>query len=173
MENQASSKNVILNYGVYLGVASVLIAVVKYAMGALYEQEFISGILGVLILIVFIVLAIKKFRLDNMNLISFGQAVKVGIGTTVIGTLIIIVYYLLFSMAIEPDFKTLSIEAQKAVWADSFGMTPSQIEEAAKSSQDYFYLSLFGGIFIVNLFLGGITSLIAGAVMKRSEEDGY
>ena len=76
-------------------------------------------------------------------------------------------------MLIEPDFKTLSIESQKSVWADSFGMTPSQIEETAKRSLDYFYLSLFGGIFIVNLFLGGITSLIAGAVMKRTEEDGY
>ncbi len=173
MENQASSKSVILNYGLYLGIFSILIAVVKYAMGAQYEQEFYSGILGVLALIVFIILAIKKFKVDNMNVLSFGQAVKIGIGTTLIATLIIMAYYFLFSSFIEPDFQALSIEAQKTVWVDSFGMTPAQVEESAQRANDFFFISLFGGILIINLFLGGVTSLIAGAVMKRSEEDGY
>ncbi|MEQ6124267.1 DUF4199 domain-containing protein [Pseudotenacibaculum sp. MALMAid0570] len=173
MENQASSKNVILNYGLYLGVVSILIAVIKYAMEMQYEQEFYSGIAGILALIVFIILGIKAFKKDNMNILSFGKAVKIGLGITLISTLIIMAYYFLFSTVIEPEFQTLSIESQKTVWADTFGMTPSEIEESAKRANDFFYLSLFGGILIVNLFLGGVISLIAGAVMKRTEEDGY
>jgi len=173
MENQASSKSVILNYGLYLGTISILIAVIKYAMGMQYEQEFYSGILGLIVLVVLIILGIKKFKTDNLNLLSFGKAVKIGIGITFIATLLIIVYYLIFGMLIEPDFQTLSIEAQKTVWADSFGMTPSEVEATAERSIDYFYISLFGGVLIINLFLGGITSLIAGAVMKRTKEDQY
>jgi hypothetical protein len=66
-----------------------------------------------------------------------------------------------------------TIEAQKVMFADSFGFTEGQIEEATKNSEDNFYLSLFGGILIWNLFLGGITSLIGAAVMKKTDEETY
>ena len=66
-----------------------------------------------------------------------------------------------------------SIEAQKVMMADSFGMTEGQIEEATKNSLDNFFLSLIGGVLIINLFIGGIISLIAGAIIKRTEEDQY
>ncbi|WP_299668944.1 DUF4199 domain-containing protein [uncultured Polaribacter sp.] len=173
MENQTNSKSIILNYGLYLGLASVIIALIKYATGNLYVQEYYSGIVGILLLIAFIVLGIKKYKSDNGGFISFGQSVKIGIGLTMIATLIIIAYYFLLSTFIEPDFAANSIEAQKVMLADSFGMTEGQIEEATKNAGDNFSLNLFGGILIMNLFLGGITSLIAGAIMKKSEEETY
>jgi hypothetical protein len=104
---------------------------------------------------------------------TFGQGVKIGIGLTLIGTIIIIAYYFLLSSFIEPDFMANTMEAQKVMFADSFGMTEGQIEEATKNSKDNFYLSLFGGILVWNLFLGGITSLITAAVVKKNEEDSY
>ncbi len=173
MENQANSKNIILNYGLYFGGTSILVALIKYASGMQYEQEMYSGIIGILILIAFIVLGIKKFKNDNGGLISFGKAIKIGLGITFIATIIIIIFYALFSMVIEPNFMENTIEMQKVVWADSFGMTEEQIEGSEATTRKYFYLSLFGGVFIMNLFLGGITSLIAAAVMKKTEEDQY
>ena len=172
MENKASSKSTILNYGLYFGIITVLISVVKYAMDAQYTQEWYSGVAGIIAMIVLIIMGLKSFRNSNITM-TFGQGVKIGIGITFIGTLMIIAYYALFGFVIEPDFKMKSLEAQKTVLADVWGMTDAQIEEATKSSADYFYLSTFGGIFIFNLFLGGITSLIAGAVMKRAEVDTY
>ena len=173
MENQASSKSTILNYGLYMGGASILVALIKYGTGMQYTQEWYSGLIGLLILITFIVLGIKKHKFDNGGFISFGKALKIGLGITFIATLIIIIYYVLFSMVIEPDFMEKTIEAQKVVWADSFGMTEGQIEDAVANTREYFYLSLFGGVLIMNLFLGGVTSLIAGAIMKNNEEDQY
>ena len=173
MENQANSKNTILTYGSYLGGASVLIALLKYASGMQYEQEMYSGIAGMIVLIAFIILGIKTFKKENNGFISFGKALKVGLGVTFIGTLIIIIYYALFSMVIEPNFMENTIEMQKTVWADSFGMTQEQIEISAETTRKYFYLSLFGGVLIMNLFLGGLTSLIGGAIMKKTEEDDY
>ena len=173
MENQANSKSVILNYGLYLGLATVTISLVKYAMGALYTQEYYSGILGLILMIVFLVLGIKNYKADNGGFITFGQSVKVGIGVAMIASVISIVYILLLSNVLEPDFAINSIEAQKVMMADSFGMTEGQIEEATKNSLDNFFLSLIGGVLIINLFIGGIISLIAGAIMKRTEEDQY
>ena len=84
MENQANSKSVILNYGLYLGLATVTISLVKYAMGALYTQEYYSGILGLIFMIAFIVLGLKNYKAANGGLITFGQSVKVGIGVAMI-----------------------------------------------------------------------------------------
>ena len=173
MENQANSKSVILNYGLYLGLATVTISLVKYAMGALYTQEYYSGILGLIFMIAFIVLGLKNYKAANGGLITFGQSVKVGIGVAMIASVINIVYILLLSNVLEPDFAINSIEAQKVMMADSFGMTEGLIEEATKNSLDNFFLSLIGGVLIINLFIGGIISLIAGAIMKRTEEDQY
>ena len=173
MENQVNSKNTILTYGSYLGGASVLITLLKYASGMQYEQEMYSGITGMIVLIAFIILGIKTFKKENNGIISFGKALKVGLGVTFIGTLIIIIYYVLFSMVIEPNFMENTIEMQKTVWADSFGMTQEQIENSVDATRKYFYLSLFGGVLIMNLFLGGLTSLIGGAIMKKTEEDDY
>ncbi|MGG6231408.1 DUF4199 domain-containing protein [Tenacibaculum sp. SDUM215027] len=173
MENQANSKNIILNYGLYLGGASILIALIKYALGMQYIQEFISGIAGFIALVAFIILGIRKYKSNNNELISFGKALKVGLGITLIATLVIITYYAIFAFVIEPNFMNNTIEMQKVIWADSFGMTPEQIEESENQSRKFFFLSLFGGVFIMNMFLGGVTSLIAGAVMKKTEEEQY
>lgn len=173
MENQANSKSIILNYGLYLGIISIFISLIKYATGNLYVTEFYSGIAGIVLLIVFVILGIKKYKSDNGSFLTFGQGVKIGIGIAMIATIIVIVYYLLLSTVIEPDFVANTIEAQKTMFADSFGMTEGQIEEATKNSEDNFFLSMFGGILIWNLFLGGVTSLIAAATMKKSEEETY
>ena len=173
MENQISSKSTMLNYGLYLGLSTVIISLVKYAMGALYTQEYYSGILGLILMIAFIALGLKKYKADNGGFITFGQSVKVGIGVAMIAAVINIVYILLLTNVLEPDFAINSIEAQKVMMADSFGMTEGQIEEATKNSLDNFNLSLIGGVLIINLFIGGIISLIAGAIMKRTEEDQY
>lgn len=173
MENQASSKSVILNFGLYLGIISVFAGLIKYATGSLYTIEFYSFFAGILLVIIFVILGIKKFKNVNNTYLNFGQGVKVGVGVTLIGTVIIILYSLLLSTVIEPDFMTNSIEAQKTMFADSFGMTEGQIEEATKNAEDNFYLSMIGGILIWNLFIGGVTSLIAAAAMKKSEEETY
>ena len=60
MENQANSKSIILNYGLYLGLASVIAGLIKYATGYLYVTEFYSAIVGVVLLIAFTILGIKK-----------------------------------------------------------------------------------------------------------------
>ncbi len=169
MENQASSKSVILNYGFYFGVITILISVVKYAMDMQYEQEMYSGIAGFVAMVAIAILAIKKFKTDKGGLIKFGTAVKVGIGSLMVGVLISLIYYTLFIFLVETDFVNKTMEAQRTVYED-FGMTESQIEQSIEQGKKYFFLSFYGGAFIVNLFFSAVVALIAAAIMKKTEE---
>ncbi len=172
MENQASSKNIILNYGLYYGVISVILSLIMYATGNHLEQNMIGMLLGFVIMIAFIVLATKKFKDDNQGFLSWGQGVKIGMGVVLIGIIISGIYTYLFANFIEPDFKNQIIEKSIVQWQDA-GMTSDQIEMSTKMTEDYFYLSLYGGMIIGGLVLGFIFSAITAAIMKKSEEETY
>ena len=172
MENQASSKNIILNYGLYYGICSVILSLVMYALGMHLEQNLVSRLIGIAIVIAFIILAIKKYKSDNNGFLSWGQGVKVGVGVVLIGIIISVIYTYLFSNFIEPDFKDLVIQNSVTKWED-MGLSSDQIEMSKKMTEDYFYLSLYGGMAIGGLVLGFIISAIAAAVMKKSEEETY
>ena len=79
MENQenTSSNSVILNYGIILGIASVLFAVIIYAMGMHLEQDWKTSAISLLITTAVIVLALKKFKQVNSNSLKFGQGLKI------------------------------------------------------------------------------------------------
>lgn len=173
MENQANSKNIILNYGLILGVISILPGLIKYAMGGNYlENDWVSSVLSLVLTVAFIVLGIKKFKSENEGFLSWGQGVKIGLGIVLISMIISIVYLLLFTNFIEPDFKNQVIESSIVKWEDA-GMSSDQIEMSTKMTNDYFELSLYGSIVVMTLFLGFVISAIVSAIMKKSEEDTY
>ncbi len=174
MENQKSStKQIMLTYGVYLGLASILINVVNYAIGDIYNPESWVQILGVVVSAVLIVLALKKFRFDNGGLMSLGQALKVGIGASLISAVIYIIYMFAFTSAVEPDFYANMQEVQYQKVLEQYPNMSDEQLEATKEN-----MATFSGsgatsaiIFIFSIFFGFVISLIAGLIMKRTEED--
>ncbi|MCT4698877.1 MULTISPECIES: DUF4199 domain-containing protein [Tenacibaculum] len=173
MENQANSKNIILNYGLYLGLIGIFIHLVFYATGNLISLGWLTGILGFAAMITLIVLGIKKFKADNGGFLSFGQALKVGVGIAVFSAVISAVYTLIFTSFIEPDFQAQMMEVQKQAWMDS-GMNDEQIEASESMAKK------FGGpaitipvSIVVSAFFGFIFSAISGAIMKNNEEEQY
>ena len=173
MENQANSKGIILNYGVTLGVISILPGLIKYAMGGNYlENDVTSSIIGLALGVIFIILGMKKFKTENNGFMSWGQGVKIGMGIFLISLVISVIYLLIFTNFIEPDFKNQVIEASITKWEDA-GMSSDQIDISKKMTEDYFTLSLYGGVAIGGLFIGFVISAITAAIMKKNEEDTY
>ena len=173
MENQANSKNIILNYGIYLGIASVLINLVVYATGDYLKPHWSVSVLSGLIMIALIVMANKKFLLDNGGFMSWGQSVKIGVGLTVISALIVIVYQQIFANFIEPDYMQQMLMMQEQTWTDQ-GMSGEQIDAAKEMMQKFqgpFISSAIG--IVVAAFIGFIVSAIVGAIMKKSAEEQY
>ena len=175
MEDQASSKSIILNNGLYYGVTLILTSLIIYALGMHLDTtaSFISLAILVIVLIPFQIIGISKFKKDNGGFISWGQGVKIGVGIVLIGTLISIIYNQIFSTFIEPDFYAQVEEVTRKGLLDA-GRTDEQIDALIEKS------SKFQGTLIVDAlgllgsaFLGFVLSAIIAAVKKHSEEDNY
>ncbi len=171
MEKQkTSSKGIMLNYGLMLGLASILLSVANYSFGDLHEPHWSIQIIGLLVLGGFIILGIKKFKDSNEGFLSLVQALKTGLGIALIGALLSLVYTYVFVNYIETEFVSNQIvfETQKMI---DQGQSDEQIEIATGFMENYMMFMVFAGIIIMNLFIGFIVSLIGGLVMKQSNED--
>jgi uncharacterized integral membrane protein len=173
MENQVSSKSTMLNYGLVLGLTSIFINLIAYAIGIHLDQDWRVGTLGFVAMIIVIVLGIKNFKSANNNLITWGQSVKIGVGISIISGLIGIIYNLIFINFIEPDFMNLLMEKQVVAW-EELNMTEEQIESSKSMMEKFSSPAITSAIGIIAAaFFGFIISAIAGAVMKKTEEDQY
>ncbi|MFY7669884.1 DUF4199 domain-containing protein [Tenacibaculum sp. MEBiC06402] len=173
MENQANSKNIILNYGLYLGVAGVFIHLLFYASGSLFENLQMVGLIGLIPMIALIVLGIRKFKFDNGGFLSFGQALKVGVGIAVVSALISTIYTLIFTNVIEPTYQDQLMEIQKQAWLDG-GLSDEQIESAEAMTKKFQSPFITVPIaIVVSAFFGFIISAITGAIMQKKEEDTF
>lgn len=174
MENQPlSAKQVILNNGIILGVASVLLSVSIYALGNVYEQDWKVAIVSFAIMAVVIFLGLKSFKAGNENLLSLSQALKIGLGISLIGGIVMVVYNQIFINFIEPDFmeNMLRVGEQKMLEQNP-NMTDEQLEMAKGIQQKMSSPAIAAAMGIVgSLFFGFIISLIEGLILKRTEND--
>ena len=170
-DQQKPTKKIALNYGVYLGFASVLLSVILFATGQHLERNLLTNLLGIAIIAVFIILGIKQYKQSNNGFLTLGQGLKTGIGIALIGALISVVYTVIFAKFIEPTFIDQVVEMQRQQLLDNPSMTDEMIERMEKGTRDYFYIATTGMILIVNLFLGFVISLIASLAMQKKENE--
>ncbi|WP_111709212.1 DUF4199 domain-containing protein [Lutibacter citreus] len=175
MEDQktTSSKQVMLNYGLILGFVSILIALTNFAIGDIYKPHWSITIVSLVATIVIIVLGFKKIKESNGNLLSLGEALKTGLGIALISAILYIIYFYIFTNFIEPSYFTNLAKVQEATLIDTYpNFTDEQMESAMEMSQKFSGFGMISAIaLIMSLFFGFIISLIAGLIMKRTEED--
>mgnify|MGYP005843242387 FL=1 len=169
MENQNQSiKSLILLYGSILAVATILISVVKYAMGNHLERNAWESILGIALIIGLTVYPIMQFKQGNNGLLNLSQSIKIGLGIAAVSGILSIIYFYVFANFIEPDFATDVMNAQiSEAINQNPNLSASDLEKGREVGQKFVMPMLYGGIIAVNLFLGFIISLIAGLTMKK------
>ncbi len=173
MENQANSKSIILNNGLYLGLVGVICHLVLYAAGSLLELNWINSVISLIAMIVLIVMGIKAYKLNNSGFISWGQGVKIGMGITMVSAVITVIYIMLFMNFIEPDFQQQALEFQKQAWVDA-GLTEEQVEASAAMTEKFQTPAISSAMMLgFSAFIGFIFSAIIAAIMKKSEEEQY
>ncbi|ARV05213.1 DUF4199 domain-containing protein [Polaribacter sp. SA4-10] len=173
MENQANSKNLIINNGVILGVASVLLSLTLYAMGMHLDPHWSTSVISGALFIGLIVFGIKKFKEVNGGFLSWGQGVKIGVGIAIVAALIGVIYNYVFMNFIEPEFMSQIMEVQNQKFLDQ-GMTEEQIENANEIGKKFQSPGIMAAMGIIGSAIGGfIVSAIAAAIMKKTEEENY
>ena len=174
MEGQKSTtKSIMLNYGLVLGFISILLNVINFAFGSVYEPHIIMTIVGIVVPIAFYVLGLKKVKEANDGYLGLGEAIKVGLGIALVSAIVFLVYFLIFTSFIEPEFYARTLELREAQIIEKYpNFTDEQLEAAMglqrKINTPGILLPL---MVIMSLFFGFIIALIAGAIMKKSKEE--
>lgn len=167
-----SSKKFIINYGVLLGILSVLLGVIIYITGNVGEQNWTATAVGFLIIVASIVLGLKAFKAANNGFLNLSDALKIGIGIALIGGVLSVIWTLILMNFIEPDMIEQIMEVQREQLTERMpDMSEEQLEQSlamVKKFSSPLIISAFA--LIGNLFFGFIISLIAGLIMQKKEE---
>lgn len=176
MENvQASAKKIMINYGLLLGVISILLSVVTYTIGSnMFQPHWSLQLFGFILLIIILASGIKQFKKVNQGYLKLGQAIKTGMGIVAISGLLGVIYFVIFTNFIEPTYFEQYIDFQReAALENNTNATVEQIEAGLEMSKPFMNTGFFAGVqFILGLFFGFIISLITGLVMKNENPAG-
>src|SRR5210317_1848031 len=115
MENQpnTSKKSIMLNYGAILGFASIIVMLINYIVGDIYQPHWSLMIFSLAVTSTIIVFGLKKVKEMNSGFLSVGEAIKTGLGISLISALIYIVYLFIFYNMIEPDYFINMVKVQE------------------------------------------------------------
>lgn len=168
-EQQPQARKFILNYGLILGVISILIAVVMYVMNLYIEKSWIGGTLSFAAMIVIIAYGISEFKKSSGGYLSLGQALKIGVGISLISGIIVLIYQFIFMNYIEPDFMENMMQMQfDQMIEQNPDMSKEQIDMSMEMGRKFSSPWITTAISIIgSLFFGLIISLIVGLVMKK------
>ncbi|GAA3516371.1 hypothetical protein GCM10022393_33090 [Aquimarina addita] len=174
MENeQASTKKIIIQYGVLFGIASVLLGVVLYVTNAYKDPHWSYSILSFLLIISVISLGIKAYKTANNGFLTLSDALKTGIGIALVGGIISVIWAFILTTVIEPEYMQQVLEIQKEkMIEDNPNFSQEQIDQSMAIAEKFTspYITIAFSM-IGSLFFGFIVSLFAGLIMQRKPED--
>jgi len=173
MKNQdADSKKIIINYGLIAGGIAILIALISYAMGIAANPGVVISIISFVLPFALIVLGIKKFKEKNNGFLTWGEAVKTGIGIALIWGVLTLSFQLFLENVIAPEIFEQKLEITREA-LENWGIDDDAIDEQIEKQRNASPIFGFAMGILLFAFLGFIVSAIAGAVMKKTEEDQY
>ena len=171
---EPSSKKLGTSYGVYLGIALILISVLVYAFDVSLFTEWYMPVLQFLLIIIMGVMAVNKAKKFSQSLFKFKDAFGVYFLTIFIGLLISIIFsYVLFNL-VDPQaadiIKELTLEKQVEMF-ESLGLNEEQINEAITRVQEEnnFSLKNLAIGFAIYLAVYSIIGLIVALIFREKE----
>lgn len=167
-ENQPKIGKYSLNFGLILGLISVVFGIMLYTMDAHYSQDPSNTVISIIIMVAVIIWGIISFRKANGGFLALGQALKLGAGIALIAAIIAVIYTMVLSNVMDPEFATKIAEVTKAKAEAEGQMTPEQIQQQYDGTINYFWIS-YPFILIFNIIAGLVIGLIGGLILKKSE----
>ena len=172
MENtQPTTGQFALRYGLLLGAISIVFSLMLHFMDMQYDQGMAKNIVSLIMLFGIIILAIIQFKRTNDSYISVSEALKIGVGTALIGAIITILYLLLYVNVIDPDFHEQIAELSRVGMKEQNPeITPEQMDTAIEMQQKFFWVT-YPFILIFNIFVGFVISFITGLIVKKARNE--
>jgi hypothetical protein len=103
-ENQPKIGKFSLNYGLILGLISVVYGVMLYSLDAHTTQDTSTQVISIVLMIAITLWGIYNFKKANNGYLTIGEALKLGAGIALVGGIIGVIYLLVLSNVLDPDF---------------------------------------------------------------------
>ena len=174
MPNQNSSlKSNIITYGIILGSISVVFQLMLFLLDMHYKNDSTAGIVALLITSGVLVYSFIVFKKNNEGYMTLSEALKIGLGVSLISAIIGIIYTQLLVNVLDPDTMQKSLELSIDNMRAKNPEIPQEALETARSIQEKMSSPLiFSAVQIIfSLFFGFIISLIGGLIVKKSRPE--
>ncbi len=150
--------------GILIGLTIIILGIAGYYSGLAYTSWY-NWVLNA-IMIIGLIVACIHFANQKDGYVTFGNVFLHGFITSVVITLIVVIYSVLAFTVLFPDMKEKMLEMQ-VEQMEKRGMEDDQIDQAKNAMQRFFWVGVIGGGIFVNLIMGCIASLIGAAVAKK------
>ncbi|WP_350285454.1 DUF4199 domain-containing protein [uncultured Croceitalea sp.] len=168
-ENNVKTGKFALQFGAIAGLVGIIFGVMLFSMDMHYERSFAVQAIQFTILAVFAVIGIVQFKKANGSYLTLGQALKIGAGVGLISAVIGIIYFLVLSNVIEPDYMEKATEiARVQTFEENPKMTQEQWDQGVEFQNKFFPILLGIGIIFSALF-GLVVGLITGLITKKDK----
>ena len=174
MDNQTPSiKSTIITYGVILGSISVAFQLMLFFLDMHYKNDSTAGIVSLVLMIGVLLYSFISFKKQNEGFLSLSEALKIGIGASLVSALIGIVYTQVLVNFMDPDTMKKSLELSMETLRVENPEMPQEALDTARSMQEKMSSPLiFSAVQIIfALFIGFIISLIGGLIVKKSRPE--
>ena len=174
MDNQTHSiKSTIITYGVILGSISVAFQLMLFFLDMHYKNDSTAGIVSLVLMIGVLLYSFISFKKQNEGFLSLSEALKIGVGASLVSALIGIVYTQVLVNFMDPDTMKKSLELSMETLRVENPEMPREALDTARSMQEKMSSPLiFSAVQIIfALFIGFIISLIGGLIVKKSRPE--
>jgi len=174
MKNSAASiKSHILQYGIMLGAISVVFGLMLFFLDMHYTQESAVGIVSIALTAGVIIIGQFNFRKENEGFLSFGEALKLGMGIALISSIIGVTYQVLLVTVIDPDTIPKMIEVAKNQLFDSNPeMSQEQLDQILEMQSKFISPKMMVAFGLIGgLLIGFIISMISGLILRRNRPE--
>ncbi|MFT3823442.1 MAG: DUF4199 domain-containing protein [Chitinophagaceae bacterium] len=173
METTANNKGIVPLYGLFAGLAMVLIMLFLYLGGVSAFMGFLGWIKYPIIIFI-AVLAAQKVKKQNGGYLQFSEAVKIVFGVFALGFLLETIFSYILLNFIDPGFRDALAQATMEKMGEMmkrFGATEEQIEKAitdGMNKNNYTLGKVFVGYGVVCI-VSFIFALIVAAIVKKNK----
>ena len=173
MEQNSYIKYNIITYGIILGSISIVFQLMLFFLDMHYKNDSSAGILSLLITSGILIYSFIVFKKNNEGYLSLSEALKIGLGISLVSALIGIIYTQLLVNFLDPETMKKSLELSMDTMRAQNPEIPQEALDTARSIQEKMSSPLiFSAVQIIfSLFFGFIISLIGGLIVKKSRPE--
>ena len=168
-----SFQNTMLTYGLILGGVSIIFNLMLFFLDMHTQQSPAVGIVSVVIMIGVLMFAFIQFKKANEGFLSLGEALKLGLGISLVAAILGIIYSFVLTEVMDPGMMQKVLDMQMETIRANNPEMSQEAMDATRSMSEKFSTPLIRSAIqlIIALFIGFIISLIGGLILKKSRPE--